>query len=164
MTDSTPRHQLPMITPGQAQKELSHNEALAMLDLLAHPYVEAVGIDSPPADPSPGQAWIVGAEPTDAWVGHAHALAGWTAGGWRFVSARAGMTVRTPTGFARFEAGAWVAGVLDGTILKLAGLQVVGARQPAVPDPVGGSIVDAEARAAIGALLAAARTHGLIAV
>lgn len=42
------------------------------------------------------------------------------------------------------------------------GTQVVGAQQVAIPDAAGGATVDAEARAAINALLAAARLHGLI--
>jgi hypothetical protein len=41
--------------------------------------------------------------------------------------------------------------------------QVVGNRQAAISAPSGGSTVDAEARTAIGSILAALRTHGLIA-
>lgn len=42
------------------------------------------------------------------------------------------------------------------------GVQVVADQQAAIPDAAGGVTVDAEARAAINALLAAVRTHGLI--
>lgn len=45
---------------------------------------------------------------------------------------------------------------------KVSGIQVVTAQQPAIPDASGGVTVDTEARAAINALLAALRTHGLI--
>jgi hypothetical protein len=44
----------------------------------------------------------------------------------------------------------------------VAGVQVVEAQQPAVPDATGGATIDTEARAAINALLAALRIHGLI--
>ena len=46
---------------------------------------------------------------------------------------------------------------------KVAGTQVVGAQGAAVADAAGGATVDTEARAAINALLARVRTHGLIA-
>ncbi len=165
MSESTARHGLPLIAPGQAQKELSHNEALAALDILAHPYAESVGANTPPGSPAEGQCWIVGGSPTAAWSGHAHALAGWTAGGWRFVEAREGMIVRTAadTGFASYTGGAWQVGIIAGAALKLSGDQVVGPRRPAIADASGGATVDGEARAAVNAVLAALRGHGLIA-
>lgn len=164
MTESTPRHELPLLAPGQAQKEVSHNEALTALDLLIQPNVAGVGVDSPPAAPGVGQCWIVGAAPTGAWVGQARALAGWTSGGWRFAAAREGMTVWAGAGlgYARYQGGGWQTGALVGTTLTLAGAQVVGARRPAIGDPTGGAVVDGEARATLGAVLGALRTHGLI--
>ena len=40
MTDPiTPRFGLPLLAPGQAAKELTHNEALSLLDLLVQPVV-----------------------------------------------------------------------------------------------------------------------------
>lgn len=44
----------------------------------------------------------------------------------------------------------------------IGGQQVVGARAGAIGSPAGGSTVDAEARGAIGQILSALRTHGLI--
>jgi hypothetical protein len=46
---------------------------------------------------------------------------------------------------------------------KVAGTQVVGAQGAAVADASGGATIDTEARAALNALLARARAHGLIA-
>lgn len=165
MSETTARLALPMIAAGQAQKELSHNEALAALDLLVQAAADGVGINTPPGSPAAGQCWIVGAAPTGAWSGQAGALAGWTGGGWRFVAAREGMTVWTggASGFARYSGGAWVAGALAGQTLSLGGVQVVGEQGPAIAEPTGGSVTDAAARAAIGAILTTLRTHGLIA-
>jgi hypothetical protein len=42
------------------------------------------------------------------------------------------------------------------------GQQVVGPRLPDVPSPSGGTIIDAEARAAVDALIATLKSHGLI--
>jgi hypothetical protein len=42
-------------------------------------------------------------------------------------------------------------------------VKVVGARESAIASPSGGANVDPEARAAIAAMLAALRAHGLIA-
>ncbi len=46
---------------------------------------------------------------------------------------------------------------------KVSGTQVVAAQQAAIPDATGGATIDSEARAALNALLAELRTHGLIA-
>lgn len=64
---------------------------------------------------------------------------------------------------ACFDGAAWVVGTVKGAKLEWAGAQVVGARLAAVPNPAGGAKVDAEARAAIVAILDRLRQHGLIA-
>lgn len=163
--DASARLGLPLLRAGQAQKEMSHNEALTLLDLLAQPAVVATGIDTPPLAPDPGDCWIVGTAPSGAWAGHGGALAGWTAGGWRHVAPREGMSAWSAAdgAFARFSGGAWQLGAVRGDRLVLAGDAVVGPRGAAIAAPSGGATVDAEARSAIGALLAALRTHGLIA-
>lgn len=160
----TPRFGMPLLHPGQAQKELFHNEALTLVDTLAQPCVEAIGIDTPPTAPIPGQSWIVGESPTGAWAGKVGSLALWTAGGWRFVIPREGMTawVAADALAARFTAGSWRSGRLTATHLEIDGEQVVGPREPAIDDPDGGAVADVEARVAIEAILATLRTHGLI--
>lgn len=64
---------------------------------------------------------------------------------------------------AVFRAGAWEIGTMRGEQLILGGNQVVGGRLAAVADPSGGTVVDSEARAAVAAILARLRAHGLIA-
>lgn len=163
--ETTARLAMPLLQPGQAQKELYHNEALALLDIAVQPAVEAVGIDTPPAEPALGQCWIVGPAPVGAWAGRAAALAGWTSGGWRFVAARDGLSAwsRADAQPVRFDGAGWRIGELRGAALVIGGVQVVGARGSAITEPVGGTTIDAEGRAAISAILNALRTHGLIA-
>ncbi len=164
MTDlPTPRLALPLLQPGQAQKEMYHNEALARLDLAAQASVKDFGTEIPPDTPDPGDCWILGDAPTGDWAGHAHEIAGWTAGGWRFLAPVEGMRawIASAPGFAVFSGGAWTAGRSYGSLF-VDGIQVVGAQAAAIDDPAGGATIDAEARAAIAAILAALRGHGLV--
>ena len=161
----TSRLGLPYIEPGQAQKEVYHNEALRLIDVAVAAAVESVGANAPPASPTDGQCFIVGTAPTGVWAGHARAIAGYAAGGWRFVAAIAGMRAldKVSGQTASYDGAAWVVGTVKGAKLELAGLQVVGARLAAVANPSGGGNIDAEARAAIVAILDRLRSHGLIA-
>lgn len=163
--ESSIRLGLPLLQAGQAQKEVYHNEALTLLDLAVQAGVIAVGTDTPPPSPTPGDCWVTGAAPTGAWAGHAHHLAGWTAGGWRFVAPRTGMAVWDAASGteAVFSAGSWRVGVISTRRIEVAGAQVIGARAAAIADPESGTTIDAEARAAVIAILAALRHHGLIA-
>lgn len=164
MSETTPRLSLPLLQAGQAQKEALHNEALVVLDAIVAGVVESVGDTVPPMAAIAGQAWIVGAMPSGDWAGQAGAVAIWTAGGWRFVPAREGMVFRhRPTG-VRIERGAaaWNEGAITATSLVIGGHQIVGARLPGITEPGGGATIDTEARLAIGAIIVALETHGLI--
>lgn len=165
MTETTDRLALPLLAAGQAQKDVTHNEALTLADLLLLPVVEAVAPATVPASPSSGKGWIVGASPGGAWAGQAHKLAFWTAGGWRFIAAPQGSTLWSIADSQPVHrgAGGWSIGSLSASSLNIAGNQVVGARLSAVASPSGGGTVDSEARTAIGLILDRLRSHGLIA-
>lgn len=166
MSDTqTDRFALQLLQPGQAQKEMFHNEAIATLDLIVQPAVETLGLDTPPTAPESGQSWIVGDSPIGAWSGKAGQLAGWSAAGWRFVIPRVGMAVWVIADAltARFGDGAWAIGEETAAHLAIGGDVVVGPRQAAIATPSGGATVDTESRTAIVAMLAALRAHGLIA-
>jgi hypothetical protein len=164
MADESPRLALPFLAAGQAQKEATHNEALQRIDLAVQPAVTAIAT-TPPANPAEGQAWIVGAAATGAWAGRGGQVAGWTGGGWRYLlpfeGFRAWLVDERLT--ARFVGGTWVTGEVRARRVLVNGVPVLGARQPSVADPTGGAIVDAQARAAVAAVLSALRAHGLIA-
>lgn len=161
----TARWTLPLLDAGQAQKEMTVNEALVRLDLATQAGVTALGLNAPPVAPADGEAWIVGTAPTGAWVGQAGTIAGWTAGGWRFVAPREGMSAWVAAdGCPAIYAGdQWHSGAVIGRKLEVGGVQVVGAQAAAIASPAGGNVVDAEARATLAALLAAVRDHGLVA-
>ena len=54
MPDQSPVHALPLIQPAQAQKHITHNEALLVLDALVQLGVESFEDAAPPAGPAPG--------------------------------------------------------------------------------------------------------------
>ena len=164
MADTTTRFALPFILPGQAQKELFHNEALVRIDLALHPAVEGPPAAAPPPAPAAGQCWIVAAAASGDWSGRDGMLAMWSEGGWRFLAPQPGTSAwNKADGVPLLWDGLeWLAGELPCAGLRVGGVRVVGERQPGIPSPSGGTIIDAEARSAIDALTAALMSHGLI--
>lgn len=157
---------LPMLAPGQAQKELTHNEALLRLDALVQATCLAGPGVAPPQELIEGATYLCGPAPTGAWSGHSGALATWTASGWRFAAPFEGCKVmELPSGLEwQYLGGAWSRGTLHATEVKVEGEVVLRGRQPAIASPSGGSITDTEARITIGAILRTLREHGLIRV
>lgn len=146
---TTDRLLLPTLTQAQAQKEMTHNEALLRLDAAVQATVVAVAPPAVPSAPTAGQCWIVGAQAGGAWSGHDGSIAAWTGGGWRFVAPFEGMA-------------AW--SVADSGVARRigAGWRIAGRGAP-IADPSGGTVVDSQARAALLDLLALVRRHGLVA-
>ena len=161
--NATPRFQLPFILPGQAQKELYHNEALSRIDCALHACVEEGPLATPPTAPTPGQSWIVAAPAEGAWTGQEGYIACWTEGGWRFLLPQPGTCVWDKAAglWLRYDDDGWSKGEVPAAKLVIGGVQVVGERQPAILSPSGGTIIDAEARAAIDAVIATLMSHGL---
>ncbi|MEP9370667.1 DUF2793 domain-containing protein [Mesorhizobium sp. KR1-2] len=89
--NSTVRLKLPFIMPSQAQKHVTHNEALERLDTLCHPVAKDHSRSEPPAAPEPGDCHIVASGATGAWFGQDGALATWQSTEWEFLPPFAGM-------------------------------------------------------------------------
>jgi hypothetical protein len=88
----TSRLGLPYIVTSQAQKEVTHNASLDILDALLQAAMVSVSVNTPPGSPVAGDCYIVGASPTGAWTSHAKALAYYTTG-WNFIAPWEGLTV-----------------------------------------------------------------------
>lgn len=163
MTETSARFALPFILPGQAQKEVFHNEALAAIDTALHPSIEAVAAD-PPGAPEIGASWIVGDAASGTWSDRQDAIATWTSGGWRFVAPVPGMTAwdKGANVWRHWTGTEWSDGALPVAAIWIDGVQVLGPRLPEVPSPSGGTTIDAEARTVIAALIATLKSHGLI--
>ncbi len=88
--DTTEVLQLPYIAPAQAQKHVTHNEAIRMLDSLVQLSVIDRDRQVPPEAPAPGDRHIVGAEAEGEWAGQDGRIAAFQDGGWNFYAPRLG--------------------------------------------------------------------------
>ncbi|QKV18778.1 DUF2793 domain-containing protein [Oricola thermophila] len=87
--DTTPNLKMPYIMPSQAQKHVTHNEALRALDAIVQLGVVSVA-SAPPASPLDGERHIVGEGASGAWQGREGQVAAWQDGAWAFHAPRAG--------------------------------------------------------------------------
>ncbi|MAZ18295.1 MAG: hypothetical protein CL535_18465 [Ahrensia sp.] len=109
--ETSPRLQLPYIMPSQAQKHVTHNEALRLLDCLVQPVVQSNALGSPPAAPVEGDAYVVGDAASGDWNGHEREIAVFQDGAWVFIAPRAGWAVSNLDGENRlvFDGSDWAA-------------------------------------------------------
>ena len=162
--EQTARFQIPLLAPGQAQKEFFHNEALERIGMLLCPVVEGAPEAVPPASPAIGACYLVADAGSGEWQGQGGSIACFTAGGWRFVAPVEGLGVTARLSGEAFlwRSGAWEAGIARCQEVRIGGETVLRERQPAILDPAGGGVIDNECRAALAGVLSALRTHGLI--
>ncbi len=80
---------MPFVEAGQAQKHVTLNEALRILDASIHLSVVAVS-SSAPSSPEEGERHIVAAGSDGAFSGQTHAIATFEDGAWRFLAPRTG--------------------------------------------------------------------------
>ncbi len=81
---------LPFIESSQAQKHVTHNEALRILDAVIQIAVKDMTLTVPPSTPTDNERHIVAAGATGAWSGQANAIATWQDGAWTFLVPKAG--------------------------------------------------------------------------
>ena len=124
MPDNSAILALPYIQPGQAQKHVTHNEALRQLDIIVQLSVAGFDATTPPAAPATGEVHALGTSPSGAWAGHGDRLAAWIDGGWLFLTPQAGWRAwGGATGELRiWDGGAWVLPLADHD--NLAGLGI----------------------------------------
>ncbi len=143
----TSRHALPFLAVGQAQKEITHNEALAIIDALIWAAAEAE-LSLPPAqlaESDAGKCWLIGSAPSGAWLGKVKQIACWTGGSWRYLVANEGMRLWNIALGAQmvFRDSQWQSST-------------------PIAEPNGGLTIDNEARMAITAILGVLRQSGIL--
>ena len=111
MSDTTHTLGLPLIQPAQAQKHVTHNEALARLDTLAQPVAQSRALTAPPAAAQDGDTHIVAAGATGDWAGQDGAFAVMQGGAWQFLAPAPGWQcwVLDEGALAVFDGGTWSA-------------------------------------------------------
>ncbi len=115
MPDMSPNLALPYIQPSQAQKHVTHNEAIRRLDALVQMVVVDRDLALPPAAAPDGARYIVATGGSADWTGWDGNIALATDGGWTQVIAQEGWlvwvadegayVVRTPAGWTALSTG-----------------------------------------------------------
>ena len=90
MSDTTAHLALPFIMAAQAQKHVTHNEALRLLDGLVQLSVKDRDLTAPPPSPADGDRYIVASGATGAWAGWDLNVALWVDGVWLRLPPRTG--------------------------------------------------------------------------
>lgn len=88
--DTSPNLALPFLLPAQAQKHVTHNEALRILDLVTQLTIQEFDVATPPVQPLEGQIWAVAANAVSDWAGKDGLLAACLNGGWVYYTPRLG--------------------------------------------------------------------------
>ena len=97
--------------PSQAQKHVTHNEAIRMLDALVQLSVLDRDLTMPPASPQEGDRYIVAEGGTGEWAGREGTIAARQDGVWMFFAPRTGWVawVRDEGLLLVFDGTGWVA-------------------------------------------------------
>ncbi len=90
MADTSSSLSMPFIQPSQAQKHVTHNEALRILDVVVQLGVITDDMTTAPSTPSDGARYIVDAGATGEWAGRDGEVALFETNAWRFFVPRSG--------------------------------------------------------------------------
>ncbi|MFG1375499.1 DUF2793 domain-containing protein [Xanthobacter autotrophicus] len=110
MTDQSANLALPYIAAAQAQKHVTHNEAIRRLDAFVQLVLESATATAPPAVPAEGARWFVPAGATGAFAGHAGSIAAHEQGAFDFLPVAQGFLafIRDEGRLALFDGAAFV--------------------------------------------------------
>jgi len=110
---NTPRLALPAIEAAQAQKHVTHNEALTLIDALTQLAVESRTLTAPPGTPADGSCYIPAPAATGAWSGWGGQIALFSGGGWVRISPVSGLKawVKAERLTVTYEDGIWRDGI-----------------------------------------------------
>jgi Protein of unknown function (DUF2793) len=124
--------ELPLIAASQAQKHVTHNEALAIADAIVQLAVISRALTAPPASPVDGDRYLIAASATGVWSTHDGELAFYLDGAWRFATPRNGWRLWSidEEKLLAFDGSAW-RDVQD--IDELQGMELLGINATADP-------------------------------
>ncbi|MEQ8824366.1 MAG: DUF2793 domain-containing protein [Filomicrobium sp.] len=81
---------LPYLMAAQAQKHVTHNEALRALDAIIHLSIADRNLTAPPASPQAGTRYLIAAGATGDWAGKDGEIAAYQDDAWMFYAPQAG--------------------------------------------------------------------------
>lgn len=90
MTDNSANLSLPYLQASQAQKHVTHNEALRVLDTVVQLSVIAADLTDPPTTPNDGDRYLVASGAISDWAGKDGDLAVWDDTAWAFLTPNEG--------------------------------------------------------------------------
>ncbi|MEO1143643.1 MAG: DUF2793 domain-containing protein, partial [Pseudomonadota bacterium] len=93
MSETSHHLNLPYILPSQAQKHVTHNEALRMLDAVVQLAVDNDQLTEPPALPVEGERHIIAANATGDWAGRDNQIAAFIDNDWMYFEPQTGWLV-----------------------------------------------------------------------
>ena len=107
---TTPNLDLPYIMASQAQKHVTHNEAIRKLDALVNLVAVSDDLTQPPAGPLDGECYIVAAASIGEWLGHDNEIAAWQDGAWEYYPPSAGWNVFVTAlnSFVLWDGAVWI--------------------------------------------------------
>jgi len=110
MSDTTANLALPYLAAAQAQKHVTHNEAIRRLDAFVQLVLESVTLPAPPLSPPEGGRWFVPEGATGMFAGKAGRIAAFEAGAFDFLIPAAGFLafIRDEGRLALFDGTEWV--------------------------------------------------------
>lgn len=159
---TTDRLLLPLLAAGQAQKDVTHNEALLALDGLVALAAQSRSAAGPPPNPGPGDVQIVAAAAASAWGAAAGTIMQWLGTGWQPRAPVDGqLALVIDEAIMLVHAGGWQA-LWPVAGLMVAGRAVLSAAPGSVAAPVGGTVVDEQARSAIAQLISQLQAQGIL--
>jgi hypothetical protein len=82
--EQTSNLKLPYIAPSQAQKHVTHNEAIRALDALVQLSVISRSVKEPPAAPLEGDRYVAGSPASGVWKGRDNQIIAWQDGAWAY--------------------------------------------------------------------------------
>ena len=126
MSESTPLLNLPFIMAAQAQKHVTHNDALLGLDALVQLSVLSRAFADPPATPLEGDRYLIAASATGDWAGMEGSIGAFQDAVWQFHLPMPGWRawIADEARFLVYDGTQWRSTIADADLQNLADLGI----------------------------------------
>ena len=117
--ENTTNLKLPLLIPNQSGKEITHNEALVIIDNILQNGIIDKDLTTPPENPNINDMYIVGEWAIGKWEGKDNYLAFYD-NGWRFIEPREGFTfwVNDEDKLYTYNGSKWIATIQVGADIE----------------------------------------------